>query len=131
MRRLALADPGDDRLKKRDLSGVALTPISVSIPVTDHEWLSRFAKYLNEVVKAEYKLKGGKPPKGEADQSRAGLAQEGLLAFVEQKRAELQPIIEKLGELPDPKGKDKLAMKRYAAKAVELEEQSRPKSKRI
>lgn len=127
MRRLTLADPGDNRLKKRDLSGVAVTPISVSIPVEDHDWLNRFAKYLNELVKAEYRLKGGKPPKGEADQSRAGLAQEGLLAYVEAKRAEMQAIIEQLGELPDPK--DKLALKRYATKAVELE-QRRTKSKR-
>lgn len=112
------ADPNDDRHRSTDLSGVPVTTISVDIPVDDHEWLKKYATYLNELVKAEFELKGGKPGKGEAAHSRKSVVQEGVLAFVAAKRAQIRTVTEKLGELPD--AADKLAMKRYAKKAVAL-----------
>jgi hypothetical protein len=127
MNRLALADPGGRRLKKRDMTGVSVIPISVAIPVEHHEWLYRFARYLNEVERVYHAQHGGPPPKGGADNSRASLAQEGLISFVETLRLEMEPIISTLGDIPDPT--DKRALKIYAERALGLEQQ-RAKSKR-
>lgn len=118
------ADPGNNRHKKPgDLGPGPFTTISVAVTTRDHDWLDRYAKYLNALVWAEYEAAGGEPGKGEAAHSRKSVAADGLQSFVENLRDQVKQITEKLGELPP--ADDREAVKKYAKKAFDLSKSKR------
>lgn len=113
----ALADPGDDRLGPDDLSGVPVKAISIDVPLSEHDWMDRYAAYLNELAEQEAKAMGGKKPKG-GRTTRKSLAETAVRAWSKTKRAEMRVITDELGDFPA--ADDEAAVTRFVKRAIAL-----------
>jgi hypothetical protein len=115
----ALADPGmeEDDEKPTSPGVVRVKAFSIELPVDEIDWADRYAEYRNALGEAEAEEAddGSKLPKR---WSRKSLLESQLLARLRRTRKLLDPIVAELGPLPE--ASDKLAMKRYAKRALAL-----------